>query len=145
MDARQQPAAHRAAAHRFVEHTGEVELQLQAPDLPALFAEAGLALAELLAGTPPPASSAPEHVVVHAPDREALLAEWLNELIYRAEVHKRVYVDFDFTRLGDQELVASVRGGEPEALRTAVKAATLHRLAIRETPGGVRATLVLDV
>jgi SHS2 domain-containing protein len=138
-------AGRQRAAHRFVEHTGEVELQLQAPTLPALFAEAGLALAELLAATPPGATSAAERVVVRAPDREALLAEWLNELIYRGDVHKRVYVAFDIERLEDGELVATVRGGEPTQLRTAVKAATLHRLSIQESAGGVRATLVLDV
>src|SRR3712207_8914507 len=46
----------------------------------------------------PPPTSAPERVVVHAPDREALLAAWLNELIYLSEVHKRVYSGFELDR-----------------------------------------------
>jgi len=48
-------------------------------------------------------------------------------------------------RVSDTELEAVVRGVVPEALRTAVKAATLHALEIEETPSGYSASVVLDV
>ena len=37
-----------SASHRFGDHTGEVELTIEADTLPELFVEAGRALAELM-------------------------------------------------------------------------------------------------
>jgi SHS2 domain-containing protein len=135
-----------AARHRFVEHTGELELVLEAPDLPSLFEEAARALADLMAedaGGPPTAP--PEHVELAAADRASLLVDWLNELVYRADVAKRVYHDVHVVRATDRALRATLRGREPTAPRTAVKAATWHRLSVRETAVGLAATVVLDV
>jgi hypothetical protein len=47
------------ARHGFAEHTDELELGLAADSLGELFAEAGRALAEVMAGAPPPADGAP--------------------------------------------------------------------------------------
>ena len=133
-------------SHVFEEHTGEVRLHLDAPELSALLAEAGRALAELMTDQPVrPSVDGPEEVRVRAPDRDALLVEWLNELIFRSETHKKVYADVTVLRATDTELVASIRGGEPERLKTAVKAATFHNLRIAERGGRVSATVVLDV
>lgn len=133
------------ARHELVPHTGEVELRLEAPSLAGLFVEAGRALCELLATELPAASGEPLEVTVRAPDRALLLAGWLDELIFLSDVHKRVFSELEVVRVSDTELTARVRGAEPAALRTAVKAATLHRLSAEEAAGGWRATVVLDV
>lgn len=131
--------------HWFAEHTGEVELHLEAATLEELFAEAGRALAELLADEPRPASGDPETVLVRAPDRETLLVEWLNELLFLSETRKQVFSEVHVDGIANGELRARVRGFEPGSIRTAVKAATLHQLRIEERPGGFAATVVLDV
>jgi SHS2 domain-containing protein len=132
--------------HSFAEHTGEVELRLEAPSLVALFEEAARALAEVMAGRDVPGPEGPiEQVDVAGSDREALLADWLNEIVYRSEVNKRVYADVHVRELSDVRLRAEVRGFEPEALKTPVKAATLHRLHIEQKPDGFLGTVVLDV
>jgi len=132
--------------HSFEEHTGEVLLKITAPTLPQLFEEAGRALAELMAEqwTDDPAA-ATELVVVRALDREALLVEWLNELVFRSETRERVYPYLRVTGLTDRELQAQIRGAVPNLLRTAVKAATYHRLQIAPSADGYTATVVLDV
>ena len=138
------------ARHSFEEHTGEVMLTLAAPTLEELFAEAGRGLAELLAGREaieaPPASDSPaEHVLVRARDLPALLVAWLDELVYRSEMAKRVYDQIEVEEVGDRELRATIRGFEPQHLRTAVKAATFHRLRVEPDRDGFRASVVLDV
>jgi SHS2 domain-containing protein len=134
------------ARHRFVEHTGELELCIEAKDLASLLEEAARALAEIMAedagGAP---THPPEHVELAASDREALLVDWLNELVYRADVEKCVYRDVHVERANDRHLEATVRGREPTSPRTAVKAATWHRLRVRDTDAGLEATVVLDV
>jgi SHS2 domain-containing protein len=137
--------------HSFEDHTSEVEMHVRAPDLPALFARAGLALAELMLGedadlTPPAEGAVREQVVVTAPDREALLAAWLDELIFRAEVRKAVFTRFQIARLEDGLVEAEISGIPDPVIKTGVKAATFHNLRVADDPdGGHRATVVLDV
>jgi SHS2 domain-containing protein len=134
------------ASHAFEEHTGEARVRLHATSLAALFEEAARALAELTCseGDAPPGP--PLQVAVRAHDREALLAAWIDELVFLSETHKRVWTQARVERLTDTELRAVVSGVEPTALLTQVKAATLHDLRIWEKGGGgFEATLVLDV
>ena len=132
--------------HYFEEHTGEVELRIAAPSLPQLFEEAGVALAELMAEQWANSSGEnTETVAIHAPDREALLVDWLNELIFRAETQQKIYHDIHIIYLSETELRAEIRGAFPERMRTAVKAATFHRIKIEPEAEGFSATVVLDV
>jgi protein archease len=133
-------------SHVFEEHTGEARLRLRAASLPALFEEAACALGELMCADPGEPSGEALRVQAHASDREALLAGWIDELVYLSETHKRVWTEARIERLTDTEIDATVRGVEPPALRTQVKAATLHDLRIVSTGSGqVEATMVLDV
>src|SRR5919197_5279807 len=70
--------------YRWVEHTAELELQIEAASPEALFADALDALAELIrqdgAG-----ESARFAVDLTAADPATLLADWLGELVYLAE------------------------------------------------------------
>jgi SHS2 domain-containing protein len=133
-------------SHSFEEHIGEVQLRVVARSLPELFAQAGLALAELMAEQRGNISSeSKEAVAIQAPDREALLVEWLNELIFRAETKQKIYDELQIDYLSDRELRAQIRGAFPHGLRTAVKAATFHGLKIAPVGDGYCATVVLDV
>jgi len=133
------------ARHTFEEHTGELALRMEAPTLRSLFEQAGKALSEAMGEASRSADIEEVKVVVAAPDREALLVEWLNELVYRAEVHHMLPSEFRVERLSERELEAVVRGPRLEHLRNPVKAATYHGLSIVEGPAGWRATIVLDV
>jgi SHS2 domain-containing protein len=141
------PSPDRRREHAFEEHTGEVLLRLSAKTLAELFAEAGTALAELMAGDDEPfsADGEAESVVVEARDRDALLVAWINELIYRSETRKRVYTEFAIETASEQVLRGRIRGFVPTHLRTPVKAATLHRLRVEHDEHGYRAEVVLDV
>ena len=135
-----------SSQHWFEEHTGEVQLHLVAPTLPQLFVEAGLALAELIAEDGIPTSEDPAEVVeIQAGDLEALLVEWLNELIFRGETQHNVYRELSVTNVSDRRLRAEIRGTRPDHLRTPVKAATFHNLDVSLQPDGYSATVVLDV
>lgn len=134
--------------YQFEPHTGEVQIRVQGTDLPELFEEAGYALAELMLGDesleiPPDAEE--EQVTLHAGDTEALLVDWLNELISRSDARKRVYAELEVDHLSEGRLHARIRGFTPSVLKTAVKAATFHGLEIHEHEAGFFTTVVLDV
>jgi SHS2 domain-containing protein len=134
--------------HQFEPHTGEVQVRITGADLRELFEQAGYSLADVMLGeghpeAPPDAQE--ESVTLEAGDTEALLVDWLNELISRADARKKVYTDFAVDRLSEGRLHARIRGFTPSVLKTAVKAATFHGLQIREHEDSFTATVVLDV
>ncbi len=136
------------SSHQFEEHTSEVKVRVFAPTLPSLFEEACRALAEVMTGTAPPRASEPaQPIEVHADDREALLAAWLNELIYRTEMDGVLYSAPQVEHVSDTALVAKVGAAAVPALKTPVKAATMHELSVAplEREGGWTASVVLDV
>lgn len=134
--------------YQFEPHTGEVQIRIESSSLPELFEESGYALAELMLGeelpvTPPDAEQ--EFVLLEDADTEALLVDWLNELISRSDVNKRVYTHLVVDDLSERTLRARIRGCTPTVLKTAVKAATFHGLEILEHEDRFTATVVLDV
>ncbi|MBZ4420237.1 archease [Myxococcus sp. RHSTA-1-4] len=134
--------------YQFEPHTAEVQFRVEGTSLPELFEESGYALAELMLGESPPEpprDAEEEQVTLESADTEALLVDWLNELISRADTKKRVYTHIVVDDVSERKLRARIRGFTPEVLKTAVKAATFHGLEIREHEEGFNATVVLDV
>ncbi|HEY4562301.1 MAG TPA: archease, partial [Thermoanaerobaculia bacterium] len=82
--------------HRWVDHTAEVQLQVWADSLAGLLAESGRALgALLLRGRAAEPSGEARAIEVSSVDREALLVDWLNEIIFLAEVERWIAVEFN--------------------------------------------------
>ena len=129
--------------YRFLEHTGEVELELEAPDEEALFAEALAALLELTAGGETGTPERRELELVAA-DRSLLLADWLGELVLLAELEQFVAERVVTLALDGLRLSATVEGrrGEPPHL---VKAVTLSGLDVRQEGESWHGHVVLDV
>jgi len=127
---------------RWVEHTAELELELEASDEAAIFGQALTAVAELIGDGSGPHLT--HEVEVEADEPDLLLVEWLSELVYLAETEQFVPERIASLELGDGRLRATVEGhrGEPSQL---VKAITLHRLELRQLDDGWRARVVLDV
>ncbi len=128
--------------HRFVDHTGEVELEIEAETEEDVFREALAAFASL-AGTAD-AGPARREVEVAADDPALLLALWVEELVFLAEVENLLPERASALELSDGALRATVEGrlGRPRHL---VKAVTLHDLELKRGEDCWRARLVLDV
>jgi SHS2 domain-containing protein len=129
--------------YRFIDHTAELGLELEAESEEEIFAEALSALAELIA-CGGEGDAAPHEIELTAPDRAVLLADWLEELVFLAETEGFVPSRIQRLDLGERTLRARVEGrtGSPRHL---VKAVTHHGLEFAATSSGFRAKLVLDV
>jgi SHS2 domain-containing protein len=132
--------------YRWIDHTSELELHVEADTDREVVEDATNALAELLRGDreAPDGDRVLREVTVDADDRAQLLAAWLEELVYLAETEAVVPVNVRFETLDERGLRACVEGrrGEPPNL---VKAVTYHRLSFERTESGWEATVVLDV
>ena len=129
--------------YRWIEHTSELELELEADSEAGVFAEALRALAELLAVEP----SGPvvrEEVALSSRDRGTLLADWLGELVFLAETRAFLPERVAALVFEDGGLRATIEGRSASALFF-VKAVTYHRLELGGADGRWRARVVLDV
>jgi SHS2 domain-containing protein len=70
--------------YEWVEHTSELELEIEAATEGAVFLEALEAFAELVAAEPS-ADSERRELELRGDDRESLLVAWLDELVFLAE------------------------------------------------------------
>jgi SHS2 domain-containing protein len=142
---------------RWVDHTAELELRVEASNEEGVFREALAALGELLQEHSDRSSGRPaaHEVNASAPDRPTLLAEWLNELVFLAESEQFIPEtvealsitepkprDLLANRALDLDATISGRQAAPPHL---VKAVTYHRLDMKAHDGGWHATVVLDV
>jgi SHS2 domain-containing protein len=130
-------------SYRWIEHTGEVELEIEAASDAGVFEAALAALAELVAEDGD-GEHVPRDVDVDGSDRAVLLARWLEELVYLIETEDLVPETVDrLTLTGDA--LASTVGCRRAAPRHLVKGVTYHRLSFTRSAQGRRATVVLDV
>jgi SHS2 domain-containing protein len=134
------------ASHELIDHTSEVQLRLRADSLGGLLAEAGRALAGLqFRGAEAGITTGPRRLHVSAADRESLLVDWLNELIFLAETERWVATEFEIERADAESVVARVSGVELARISGLVKAATMHGLRVAEVDGWWEGEVILDV
>jgi SHS2 domain-containing protein len=135
----------------FIEedHPSDAFVRVRATTLAGLFTNAALACFSLMTDLDRVRPIDERAVACEGDDREDLLAVWLNELIGVAGSQRRFFSRFEVRELTDTRLVASAWGEpvDPErhALHKEVKAATYHRLSVRETGGGWEATVLFDL
>jgi SHS2 domain-containing protein len=140
--------------YRWLDHTAELELEIEAASEHKVLSAALDALRELLEGNEAPVSSESwrghrdeierRAVRATASDRPALLAAWLEELVFLAESEGFIPIAIERLSLEDGALGAIVAGHVGEA-RPLVKAVTYHRLQFEPSERGYRARVVFDV
>ena len=129
--------------YRWVEHTAEIELRIEAPTEAALLADALAAFEELVGGAEE-GEPARHEVVVVAPDPGARLVEWLEELVFLAETEDFVPERVVKLALHGGHVRAEVDGRRDRPAHL-VKAVTYHGLEVEERDDGWHARVVLDV
>jgi SHS2 domain-containing protein len=129
---------------RFLNHPGEVELAVDAAGESEIYAEALRAFAELV-GLDTGGHPGERHIRLEAPDRVSLLVDWLNELVYLADIDGFVPDEIETMSLEETRLDALVSGRLDAAPSSLVKAGTFSGAAFERGANGWRARIVLDV
>ena len=131
-----------------IDHTADVGIIAYGSDLKEAFASAAYGMFSLIADLDGVGEGVSREVDVQATDQEALLVDWLNELLYLFDVDRIIFKRFEITDLNRNRLRAKVYGERIDTsrhqLRTAVKAATYHMLKI-ERNKGVKVQFILDI
>lgn len=136
--------------HEYFEHTADVGISISCSTLQEVFSEAGIALFELIADRLE--NVHPEQTVfirLQQKDRELLLFDWLNQLLYLFETEHWLFSRFDIN-LTDQGLEAKAYGepcdNQRHPLSHEVKAITYHQLKLQQqSDGGWLAEVIVDI
>ncbi|MFZ5447694.1 MAG: archease [Thermodesulfobacteriota bacterium] len=135
--------------YRQIPHTADLAWRLWGENLPKLFENAGRALSATLTDIRSLRRRETRQVSLESSDQEALLVDWLNHLLYLFDIDGFLGRDFQVVTLTPERLEARVEGeifdAERHPTKTAVKAATFHKLEIAPARDGWRATVVLDL
>ena len=131
--------------YRILEHTADIGIEATAADVPSLFSEAVRATAAVIVDGDPPSPFDRVGVAAEADDPGALLAEVLQEALWRFESSGWLPVDAELevsrtTAAGTFGVVKDVTVGGP-----AIKAVTYHQLTVEQTPDGWLARVFFDV
>lgn len=143
------PPRGRRPKYRQLPHTADLGWRIWGESLPELFENAAAALVSTLTDRRSLKLSETREISLESVDREALLVDWLNHLLYLFDVDGFLGRQFRVELLTNRRLRARVRGEVFDPTRhpekTAVKAATYHQLQIVREGGGWRATVILDL
>jgi SHS2 domain-containing protein len=135
-----------ARGFEFIDHPGDVKLRAWGRELESLFVAAAEGMMAFLFGNGI-AKFVPERtetIEIEAKDREALLVDWLSELLYRATCGYCAYMGFWIHELSESKLKATVATAAAEAVED-IKAVTHHELSLRECERRWEASIVFDV
>jgi protein archease len=133
----------------IIDHTADVGIIAYGRDIEELFCNAALALFSLI--TDPESIQEKSHLnlKVSRDERDSLLVEWLNELIYFFDAKHILFNRFDIESLTQNELRATCHGEgfDPTKhnIKRGVKAATYHMLRLDKNNDGYKAQIILDI
>ncbi len=134
---------------RTFDHTGDVGLEVWAPDPARLYALAAEALMALVVDARGTAPTLERPVRLTGDDAADLLVHWLNTVLLEAELAHAVWTRAEVHRLTPTALEASLHGAPLDPARQTflreVKAVSQHALELELDGPLCRCRLVLDV
>ena len=138
---------------RFLDHTGDVGVEIEAPSLAELFGEALVAFTTTVTDLDGVHERETKTLELAAPAPDLLLLVWLEELHYELEVGGRIYrrAEIEVAKRGEEWALAATLHGErwsaeSQPLNLLIKGITYHELEVRELADGTwRARVILDI
>jgi SHS2 domain-containing protein len=135
--------------YRFVDHTADLMVEVEAPDRVGLFSEAARSLFAILTDLDGVEPREAQRLRVEAEDWEQLLVAWLTELLFLYETDLWLFSRFEILELESHGLEAVAWGerldSERHPIEREVKAVTYHRLGLVQEGGIFKTSIVFDL
>ncbi len=136
-------------AFEIIDHTADVGIVAYGANLEELFSNAALALFSLIIEPGSIEEKLQRNLKVSSEDRDSLLVNWLNELIYVFDAEHILFCRFDIDSLSENLLRATCYGESfdptKHKIKIGVKAATYHMLTLEKKTGGYKARVIFDI
>ncbi len=131
----------------FLSHTSEVILKVEAGSKEDLFREALRGEMNFLKKDlgKEQRGRQKREIEVSSVDLEALLVDFLNEVLYYANIYKEVYTDIDIEEFSDTYIKAKVMGFKVDGFDDDIKAVSYHDLKIIYKDNKYICNIIFDV
>lgn len=137
----------------ILEHVGDAYIAAYGETLEEAFANAGLAMFEIMTDTSLVSPKLRDEIEVQGDDEIALLHNWLGELLLKFEMELKLYSKFRVKRIerkdGGFSLKAEVFGEhldrDKHPSKTEIKAVTYHRMEVGRESGKFVVKFILDL
>jgi SHS2 domain-containing protein len=136
--------------YREIEHTADVGVELEAPDLRSAFELAAACMFDLISDLDSVGESTTRRVRAEGAegDLENLMLRWLSELLYLFESEGLLLCSFRVSELSAGAVTADVAGEPYDAarhtLKAELKAPTYHRMAVEQAGDVWRVRIIFD-
>jgi len=138
--------------YKILPHVADVKIQAFSKTKEELFANAMAGMMEILKSQPayrqgrPKADKVTRRIKIKSLDLDALLVDFLSEVLYLIQTNKEIYNEIKFTKFNDRELEGELSGNKVESFGEDIKAVTYHGLEIRKNKDGLyEATILFDI
>ena len=136
-------------AFDIIEHTADVGITAYGEDMNQLYSNASLALFSLITDIQSIKENLQHQVEINSANRDNLLVEWLNELIYLFDAEHLLFNRCEIASLNNNQLKATCYGEKFDPARHRikmdVKAATYYMLEVVGDSKGYRAKVIFDI
>ena len=137
----------------FLEHTADAYVAAYGKSLEEAFENAALATFEVMTNTSKIAQTLEDSVEIEAPDEQALLYSWLEQLLINFETKGNLYSGFKVSKIEKKQSGFGLKAriyGEPynpekHPTKVGIKAVTYHRMEINKEPNKVSVKFILDI
>lgn len=132
--------------YKILEHPADVRMRALGETKEKLFINAAKGMMEILQSkiqTPP--SKYQRNIRVKSVDLNALLVDFLSEVLYLIQTNKEIYDKIKFEEFTDNELEARLFGNKIESFGEDIKGVTHHDLKIEQKNGLYEATILFDI
>ena len=155
--------------YEILDHPADLKIRVFGNDLSEVFVNMALAVAKQQTPARVSAKGVAEEIIIESSDLASLLVDWLSEILYRGEINKKVYTDFEITEFSEKpykyphrpihkefgeegitfrcggNIKAKIRGVAVESKNMDIKAVTYHELEIKKIDDHWEAIVVFDV
>ena len=135
--------------YKLLDHTADLRIRVTGADPAGLFANAGLALSDLIAGPQASEAKAWHLLSVSADDRADLLVGFLRELLYLWTGEHKLVTMIHVQQISETgvEARAGVIDYRPDVhvINHEIKAVTYHQIDVKQVDAGWQATIIIDI
>jgi SHS2 domain-containing protein len=131
----------------LIEHTADMGLKAYGKNLSEAFTNAAYGMFSIIAELDNVREKEKRHIEIKGDDKESLLFEWLNSLLYYFDVEGLIFKRFNIIEFGENQLKADCLGEKynpkHHQLKTGIKSATFHMLEVDKAKNQVQ--VIFDV
>jgi len=135
--------------YKLIDHTADFGIHVNGSDQKALFANAALAMFDLITDARSLKGERSTTIIVSGGDWSDLMVNWLRELLYLWTGKKYLVQAVDIVLISEDKIAAKVilDSYDPDQhhIRNEIKAVTYHQIQVENTPDGWESKIIFDV